>query len=179
MPVVQCLKCNSNFNKIPSEMRKTSNHFCSKSCANSYNNSKVAKRSLQIRYCKNCDEQLKRNSYKDRKTLCDDCFKSSSRYVDWSTITLEEVVGKRSYQKHSRIRELARRNYIKSGRPMSCKVCDYNYHVDICHIKAIKDHKPSDLVSDINHQSNLIALCKNHHWEFDRGLLILKEDELP
>lgn len=28
-------------------------------------------------------------------------------------------------------------------------------------------------ISDVNDPSNLVALCKNHHWEFDNGHLSL------
>jgi very-short-patch-repair endonuclease len=36
--LVTCLKCNTEFYKRRSEIRKTPNHFCNKSCAASYNN---------------------------------------------------------------------------------------------------------------------------------------------
>lgn len=35
---VNCINCNNNFNKTLSQVKKYSNHFCSRSCATSYNN---------------------------------------------------------------------------------------------------------------------------------------------
>jgi predicted restriction endonuclease len=50
-------------------------------------------------------------------------------------------------------------------------VCGYDKHVDICHVVDIKAHSDETLISDINAITNLVALCKNHHWEFDRDLM--------
>lgn len=52
---------------------------------------------------------------------------------------------------------------------MECFICGYSYHVDIAHIKDIKDFDGSTLVSEINDLGNLVALCRNHHYEFDCG----------
>lgn len=35
---VQCLNCNKSFNKLPNQIKKYPNHFCSCSCAATYNN---------------------------------------------------------------------------------------------------------------------------------------------
>jgi len=54
---------------------------------------------------------------------------------------------------------------------MACAVCGYDLHVEVCHIKDIKWYPDDTLVAVINHLDNLVALCKNHHWEFDSGHL--------
>lgn len=36
--LVNCTNCNSEFEKLPSQIKKSINHFCSKSCSASYNN---------------------------------------------------------------------------------------------------------------------------------------------
>lgn len=104
------------------------------------------------------------------RTLCLDC---NTRYVDWSTVTLAEVRGKRRYQKHSRLRDLARRAYVAAGRPMCCARCGYDVHVEVCHIRAMKDFPRDALVAEVNAQDNLVALCPNHHWEFDHGAFVV------
>ena len=38
---------------------------------------------------------------------------------------------------------------------------------------AVSDFDDSALISEINSKDNLIALCPNHHWEYDHGLLKL------
>ena len=63
----------------------------------------------------------------------------------------------------------ARKTYESSGKPKVCKVCGYSLHVEICHIKDVKDFPGSALISEINHIDNLVTLCRNHHWEFDHG----------
>ena len=40
-------------------------------------------------------------------------------------------------------------------------------HADICHIKNVAAFPDDALLSEINASKNLVALCPNHHWEFD------------
>jgi hypothetical protein len=40
---VECLQCNKIFEKFPNEIKRSSNHFCSKSCAAKYNNTHKVK----------------------------------------------------------------------------------------------------------------------------------------
>lgn len=51
----------------------------------------------------------------------------------------------------------------------------YDKHIEIAHIKAVSDFSDDSLISEINDKNNLVALCPNHHWEFDNGFL-KKED---
>ena len=80
------------------------------------------------------------------------------------------MIGKRAYQKHSRIRDLARRAYDTSGLPKSCSVCGYDKHYELHHVKSIGSFAPTTPISIINDPSNLVALCPNHHWEADHIL---------
>ncbi|WP_394804943.1 HNH endonuclease [Hymenobacter monticola] len=50
-------------------------------------------------------------------------------------------------------------------------MCGYDTHYEVCHIKPINEFMPTDFVADVNRLNNLVALCPNHHWEFDHGLL--------
>ena len=47
----------------------------------------------------------------------------------------------------------------------------YDKHYEVCHIKAVSDFSEDTPITVINHIDNLVALCPNHHWEFDNGLL--------
>lgn len=133
--------------------RLTSNpRFCSRSCAATWNNRMVPKRNPEG-ICGTCDKPIS----KSRK-YCSDCLVISKSKSSNS--------GSNPY-----IRQSARKSYVKSGRPMTCILCGYTSHVDICHIKDIRDYPDGTLYSVINDDSNLIALCKNHHWEFDHGIL--------
>jgi predicted restriction endonuclease len=74
---------------------------------------------------------------------------------------------------------MARRVYRNSGRPFACVLCEYATHVDICHVKDIRSYAHGTPYSVINDQANLIALCRNHHWEFDHDLLLGGTPESP
>lgn len=65
------------------------------------------------------------------------------------------------------MRDNARRVYKRSDRPKRCVVCGYDKHYDVAHIRGISDWPLTALISEVNCLSNLVALCKNHHWEFD------------
>lgn len=60
-------------------------------------------------------------------------------------------------------------------RPKVCQNCGYDKYIEICHIKAIKDFAPDELVSVVNHIDNLLSLCRNCHHEFDHGILSLSQ----
>ena len=40
-----------------------------------------------------------------------------------------------------------------------------------CHIKDISIFNKNTNISIVNHPSNIIGLCKNHHWELDNNKL--------
>ena len=147
-----CLNCNS---------QTTNPKFCNRSCSSSYNNKKNPRRN-RTKKCANCDNLiLKKNKY------CKSCYQPNINH------TLADITSPRRYQKHSQVRDKARRVYEKSNKPKCCAVCGYDKHYHICHIKAIKDFPLNTLVSTINHIDNLIALCPNHHWELDNDNLKL------
>jgi|APGre2960657373_1045057.scaffolds.fasta_scaffold21147_2 5-methylcytosine-specific restriction endonuclease McrA len=55
-----------------------------------------------------------------------------------------------------------------------CKICGYDKHVELCHIKSIKSFPDDALLEDMNSEKNIVPLCPNCHWEFDHGILKLK-----
>jgi len=164
--------CQKTFTRNVSTISKSASgkFYCSRACAATKNNTLHPKRiRLGCRRCQVSISHLPKSSL-----LCEEC---NSQKVDWTTITLNDCVSKRKYQRYSRIRTASRRIYLSSNRPKYCMVsgCGYSKHFDVCHVKAIKDHLPSDTVATINSLDNLIALCKNHHWEFDNGLLDMSD----
>lgn len=52
-----------------------------------------------------------------------------------------------------------------------CENCGYDKHIEICHIKPIKNFSDSSTIKEINQRSNIIGLCPNCHWEFDNGFI--------
>lgn len=69
------------------------------------------------------------------------------------------------------IQKHARYVYKKSNKPKKCIECEFDKHFEVCHKKPVSDFSDdSDIVSEINNIDNLIALCPNHHWEFDNKM---------
>lgn len=153
-----CLNCNT----ITSNPK-----FCSSSCAATYNNHVYPKRSKhkKLKFCKKCSKPIDR-----QRVLCKDC---NPKFIDYDQKTIADIHRVAKYQVSSQIRNIARRTYSKSGLPYVCRNCGYDKHVEICHIKAIKDFAEDTPISSVNDISNLVALCPNCHWELDRGLLHL------
>lgn len=170
MPTVNCFKCGKSFNKSSSEIRKTSKHFCSKSHANSYNN-EVPKRKKRAYKCQVCGETIPQ-----RRKYCDEHHPNRK---NWGEITIKQLKGARKYQAHSRIRELARKQYLASTRSKHCLVCNYNKFFHVCHIQSIESFPENTTILIVNDMNNLVALCPNHHWELDNGLLALAEGLEP
>lgn len=136
--------------------------YCSRNCAATHLN-KLHARRRPTNFCVGCGKGIRKR--------CRHCGKCRAAGFFYPGKTLADITGRAKYQIHGEIRDNARRVYRKSGRPRSCLVCGYSKHVDICHRRGIATFSPTTLVVDINHLDNLVALCKNHHWEFDHGLL--------
>lgn len=158
---VKCLHCTSEFDKRTSQLRKSDNHFCSRSCSASFFNKRNPKRPRKECQCKRCGQNTG-YTWRDKRTVCDACLANKKT-------TKKDYVDQLPYQVHGQIRREARSIYAKSDRPKHCVICGYSKHYHVCHVKAIKDFPPEALLKEINHKTNLVALCPNHHWEFDNG----------
>jgi len=175
----------------PSQTKKK--HFCNRSCAATYNNKHSPKRKgISSGMCARCGRTLlfkrrPKGGYLQRK-YCDPCLKkarveqgNANAWHNFPPIPVEEQskaeVKRRNHNTRlwwgNRITKHARKVYQESGKPYTCRQCGYSLHVDICHVKDIKDFPDTALVKEMNHPDNLVALCKNHHWEFDNGFLKL------
>lgn len=72
---------------------------------------------------------------------------------------------------NSSIRNHSRLVYMASDLPKVCKVCGYSKHIEISHIKQVKEFADDAKVMEMNAINNLLAFCPTHHWEFDNGWL--------
>lgn len=92
-------------------------------------------------------------------------------------LTKRELFERRSLWQSARstIQKIARRNYESSDKPKKCVICGYANHYEVAHIKAVSDFDDNALISEINDISNLVALCPNHHWEYDNDMLDITE----
>lgn len=134
----------------------------------------------KIILCKNCNKDT--GWY--RSNFCNDCVKEGWHRVRFknakptSLRTVKEMVESQSHRtssnKYNPIR-LHARNRIKQLKiPLKCSNCNYDKHVEVCHIIPINTFAPETLVSVVNSDSNLSLLCPNCHWEFDNKLITVK-----
>lgn len=167
---MKCENCGLPVNRPPSQVRKSKSGlvFCSRSCAATINNKNHPKRHM-TRTCDVCKSLIRSDS-----KYCGVCYQDK-HYL--SNKTLEQATQRRKNDnnRYCQIRQISRKTYLQSDRPKCCEVCGYDKHIEICHIKDIASFSKTTLVSEINDLSNLIALCRNHHWELDHGHLTIEE----
>ncbi len=157
----KCTNCQIEANKDRDP--KLKNHFCSRSCANSYHNKNYPadryEKRKKIRFCRECNCQVK-----TRHLRCKDC----TNKITNGDIPLSQVIYTRHHlsSAYALVRSRARK-IAKDLGWNKCSNCHYNKHVEIAHIKAIGDFPQDTLISIINSVDNLKPLCPNCHWEFD------------
>lgn len=121
-----------------------------------------------------------------RKVMCKNCgiwCGSGRKYCKDCRIKIKQELKEKSLQakksdavylageisnRYAKIRYHAREMYCKELT--KCERCGYDKHVEICHIKGIKEFNEESTIKEINDRSNIIGLCPNCHWEFDHGL---------
>lgn len=165
----KCTNCGKPLNKKPDYRSKTGNIFCNNSCAAQFSN-KIAIKRPRTKKCKKCKKAIL-----SKLTYCDVCYKVK-HYI--SDKTLAEAVSRKKYNdanRYSSIRGNARNVYAANNLPRQCKCCGYKKHIEICHKKDISSFPPETLISEINSIENLVALCRNHHWELDHNELSSKD----
>lgn len=155
----ECSNCGKEIHIVPSQDR--GNNFCSSSCAAIFNNKKAPKRKKEGE-CKDCGVPIRAS-----RSYCTNCLTERMHTLEKRTLReiVEREIGKKA-STYSSIRCAARR-ILKNTHPMICAVCGYTKHVEAVHKRPIGDFPMDTLVSEINDHSNLIWLCRNHHWEFD------------
>lgn len=144
--------------------------YCSRSCSATVTGHTHPKRTKTTVYCIYCKLEI---PYGRKYCKNKDCNKSFLK-CNFSEITLEQITAQAKYQKSARIRQHARDTFLRSKNPKCCKVCKYELHIEICHIKPIKSFSLTTLIKEVNAIENLIALCPNCHWELDNGLISLE-----
>lgn len=160
-----CKTCGKEFRRKASDIR-SENVFCSHSCAATFNNTGNRKHGKdKYNNCPPCGAK-KRQSSKQ----CKSCHIKSKATL--TRTTKGELFKDKSWANaRSSIQTHARKVLENSDKPKQCKACNYDLHVDCCHIRDVSDFPDSALINEINALDNLVWLCKNHHWEFDHGYL--------
>lgn len=179
--------------------------FCSKSCASKFNNKSVIhNRKGGICFIEKCSDEQLLEAFENSETLTEfsekigynsklniknpkianrlhklnlniDELKNST---DISSLTKKQLFDKYNAWQTARsaIAKMARQVFNNSGKPKMCMVCGYDKHYEVAHIIAVSDFDDDVLVSEINNIDNLVALCPNHHWEYDNGILTISHE---
>ncbi len=162
-----CLNCNLQTNNPK---------FCGRSCAATWNNKNIRRNKAKIRKCQKCKDNYTTTNGHRSKINCPQC---SFRWKSGRTVketTLKEVRNSLAVKDkhpswlHSRVR-VNNKNWNKNLTKLPCQVCGYVIHIELCHIKSIASFSDLATLGEVNHPSNILVLCRNHHWEFDNGHL--------
>lgn len=151
--------------------------FCNKSCAAKANNpahtlTRSGRYRRVPRNCIDCDAVIQRGA-----TRCRRCWNLKRRQDHAQNTTKERLAATRAGYSSARaaIRTHAAQVYQENNGPRLCKVCGYSLYVEVCHIRPVATFPASAPLSEINAFNNLVALCPNHHWEFDNGHIKLTQ----
>ena len=122
-----------------------------------------ARREANKKPCVTCNEVMVLST----STNCMSC----AQFLRAPDITLGEAIYKNHHRSsaYALIRSRAR-NICKFS---PCHACGYDKHTEVCHLTAIGDFPLDTKISVINSKENLIRLCPNCHWEYDKGRLSL------
>lgn len=172
---LKCGHCDKEVRRTPSQI--CGKVFCSQSCAAKINNQ--GKRRHPPRNCKKCQKQYITTGKHKSLKLCIDCKATLFTTEQAKNMSIKEYTERESVKnKHPSWRFNHIRNFNRSwnkdlvGKP--CQVCNYSVHTELAHIKAISDFPEDEKLGIINDPSNILVLCPNHHWEFDKGILLLE-----
>lgn len=161
-----CAECGLLVSRKPSEITRNESGrvFCTGSCSATYLNRMSPKKARKLAQCKGCGTEIR-----VQRRLCKEC--QSARQIGQLTVgELREKHGTNALARRA-IASNARYRFLKVNPKPACAVCGYSVHVETAHRKDVADFDAAALVSDVNSLDNLVGLCPNHHWEFDRGLL--------
>jgi len=141
--------------------------FCTRSCAAIFNNRQRGISCPPKKHvCLQCGA-----SKSSRGLRCRKCTKRGGRSS--LSLTKKEMFAKRNSWQSARSEFRTLAIEAVAAREKKCFVCGYNKHVEVCHIKSVSSFSGDTLLSVISDPDNLVLLCPNCHWEFDKGITLL------
>lgn len=165
--LVHCLNCNTEFEKSPANIRRSSNHFCGRSCAVVYNNTKVPKRTPEG-HCRICQTPITTN-----RTWCSNTCRSQSRTAAQQRRLVNRGPRVVAWRQRVKLKGVA----YKGG---ACQVCNYSkairalafHHLDPTQKDfGIGDGAGRSWKSIRAELNKCVLLCSNCHAEVHSGLL--------
>lgn len=152
--MIKCFTCNKD---------TKNKKFCSIKCSAISNG-----KNRMTKTCKECNTLIQCN-----RIYCKSC-NSSVVFNYKKDTTVDELITRYSDVSLSQSKSLIRVRARKIAKALGwtcCKICGYNKHYEVCHIKPVSSFPNDAKISEINEITNLLPLCPNCHWEFDNGLL--------
>ena len=156
------MQCSNPKCQVIFQPKSSQQKYCSVACRNRHGQSIHRANGGAKDTCPDCGNLKER-----RAELCAQC-----RMIAWNQQSLGNKLT-HDFQRFASIRQHARRMFKSHYKLCQCAICGYDTHVEVCHIKAIRDFPLDTPLSVVNDISNLVGLCPNHHWEYDHGKLIL------
>lgn len=177
--IVSCNVCNTQFNKSLRDIKNTKNNYCSRECFG------IAKKHAprKERTCVDCNIKFySKKSNKCSKRFCDNCRKKYENITEYlKSYSIKEYLdhlncwqNKDPSYKSSGIGVLNRK-WNKDLLDYACQNCNYELHIELCHITGIANFDDSATLGIVNSPNNILVLCRNCHWEFDHNLLDIKD----
>lgn len=192
--ILNCNNCKQDFSRKKSACREQKFYFCKRSCQLEFSKttnitgriSKILPATYNCKICKSnyiLSYNHKMGEHQS-KQYCSDCMESDSfeelKIIAYKSLTLAvyylklSVVGKHPSWRSSHIR-FFNRSWNANLSSYPCQYCNYSNHIEFCHIKPVSSYSDDTTLGEVNHPDNILILCPNHHWEFDNGLLLLKD----
>ncbi len=165
--LVECLNCNKEFDKKPCHIRRSPNHYCSRSCAAKTNNKNFPKRSVEG-HCKQCQAPIsKAKRFCNRE--CRKLFFPGESLEDYRERIKKNVIAFRQRQK------LKALEYKGS----CCQICGYNRCVRSLVFHHLNEFEKEFGISTGATRSwkkvkieldKCVLLCQNCHGEVHAGM---------
>lgn len=164
---MRCLTC---------ELETKNAKFCSRSCSARQTN-KIPKRKLKVRICRKCHQSNDRNTH----VICSKCV--AERHEKKNRIGLLTLADVALRYARNGIAPSYRHSYVRghchqiNDLPKRCQLCGYDTHVELCHVRGIATFPLTTTLNEVNDSTNIVVLCRNHHWELDHG--VLRYENIP
>ena len=101
---------------------------------------------------------------------CADCYELPNKVLTLTTKGELFLRCKTWQSARSTIQSHARQVLARSGE-QECSICGYSKHIEAAHRQSVSSFSSEATLGEINSPDNLLALCPNHHWEYDQGVL--------
>ena len=111
--------------------------------------------------CPTCDSMILAES-----KSCKSCHHASRILID-DTRSLNDLIYTKHHKSSAYALIRARARNVCKDEP--CIRCGYDLHTEVAHKRPISSFDGNTPISEVNSKENLMRLCPNCHWEYDRG----------